>query len=133
MITDGQRKAFEKWVVENTPFTEPRKYNSGLYEQQIHHFLLQVWLAAQQIKPLEFVECSIQYRDLPVAYLKAETPLGKYTIHKYKYFGDQFATNYFYSGPGNGGKSVAAEATAIEAANEDYRKRVLSCLVWGGV
>lgn len=97
------------------------------------HFARELIALAQQIKPLEFVECSIQYRDLPAAYLKAETPLGNYTIHKYKYFGDQFATNYFYTGPGNGGKSFASESTAIEAANEDYQSRVLSCLVWGGV
>lgn len=95
----------------------------------VYEFARDLIALAQQIKPLEFVECSIQYRDLPVAYLKAETPLGNYTIHKYKYF---FAANYFYSGPGNGGKSVAAEATAIEAANEDYRKRALSNLVHGG-
>ena len=99
----------------------------------VYEFARELIGMAQQVKPLEFVECNIQYRDRPAAYLKAETPLGKYTIHKYKYFGDQFATNYFYTGPGSSGKAVAAEATAIEAANEDYQRRVLSCLVHGGV
>lgn len=127
---DKQRKIFEKITVPHFP--SGNYDNSSIIEDHWQTFQ-EGWQAAQEVKALDFQECNIQFGDSPAAYLKAETSLGNYTIHKYKYFGDQFATNYFYSGPVDSGKSVAAEETAIEAANIDYRKRVLGCLVNGGV
>lgn len=80
----------------------------------IEGFARELIALAQQIKPLEF-------QDNGYGVLVAESPMGQVRI-----IGGRRYLRY-------SGKSFDTEAEAIEAANEDYRKRILSCLVWGGV
>ena len=70
---------------------------------------------AQQVKSLEFVQDD--YGDLV-----AKSPMGKFHV-----------LNMVLSGFVYNGKSYPTEYEAIEAANEDYQRRVLQCLVHGGV
>jgi hypothetical protein len=77
---------------------------------------------AQEVKPLELV-------PLPSGIKQAHTQFGAYSFCAYI---DEVRmllpeeANYY-------DKGYKTEAEAIEAANADYRKRVLSCLVNGGV
>lgn len=74
---------------------------------------------AQQIKPLEFEKAGY--------WVKADCSFGRYVVSDeagiWQIFlnGNVFECEYIN------------KAEAIAAANEDYRKRVLSCLVHGGV
>ena len=115
MITDEQRKAFEAWFKENRSSGQMPITKLGSYYLAEHESAWKAWQAAQQIKPLEFIQDD--YGDLV-----AKSPMGKFHV-----------LNMVLSGFVYNGKSYPTEYEAIEAANADYRKRVLSCLVNGGV
>ena len=60
-------------------------------------------------------------------YMVTETGIGTYAIdHDGGYYMIIFNDDKYRA-------LYATEAEAIAAANEDYQRRVLSCLVWGGV
>lgn len=104
----------------------------------VYEFARELIALAQQVKPLVFVKRQFHVPVGPDAHLVADCITGKYLIHmvaypviaKMKYFfsGPEFGThtNYYER------KQFNTEAEAIAAANEDFQRRVLSCLVWGG-
>lgn len=77
---------------------------------------------AQQVKPLVWTDLK------HITGKKAETCFGNYYVNKI----DALPYRTVYIGEGEF-DYADTEAEAISAANEDYRKRVLSCLVNGGV
>lgn len=86
------------------------------------HFARELIALAQQIKPLVWTD--LKYATGK----KAETCFGNYYVSKID------ALPYWTVYLGEDEFDYAdTEAEAIEAANADYRKRVLSCLVWGVV
>jgi len=96
-------------------FYETEDFDFGGWFGEVRLFAREIIELAQQVKPLEFV----QDDD---GDLVAKSPMGKFHVLK------MVLSGFVYNG-----KSYPTEYEAIEAANEDYRKRVLSCLVWGGV
>ena len=114
MITD-ERKTFEQWYMAQFGDKDMQTTESGNYFYVRHAAAWKSWQAAQQVKPLEFVQDD--YGDLV-----AKSPIGKF-----------HALNMVLSGFVYNGKSYPTEVEAIAAANQDYQRRVLSCLVWGGV
>lgn len=86
------------------------------------HFAQAIFKLAQEVKPLDFVRIDTTTK-------KADTAFGPYFICDYI---DEVRmalpeeTNYF-------GRGYKTEEEAIEAANIDNRRRVLGCLVNGGV
>ena len=89
---------------------------------RIEEFARELIALAQQVKPLGF-------RRIDKTTKKADSVFGPYFICDY-IDGVRMALpeeiNYY-------GRGYTTEAEAIEAANEDYQRRVLSCLVWGDV
>lgn len=81
----------------------------------VYEFARNLIALAQQIKPLEFVQDS-------VGDLVAKSTMGNFYVLK------MILSGFVYNG-----KPYKTEAEAIAAANEDYQRRVLSCLVWGVV
>ena len=125
MITDEQRKAFEQWYMAQFGDKDMQTTESGNYFYVRHAAAWKSWQAAQQVKPLEFE------RD-EFGCLSAESQFGDYEIFNYgqRYGGYE---GYSFEGPDRISKVVKTEVEAIAAANQDYQRRVLSCLVHGGV
>lgn len=115
-MNDEQRKAFEEWADDKYVL---HKDHDGDYMYTGAKCAFEAWQVAQQVKPLEFV--------LEEEVWKAHTELGCiciFGVHDRRwvlYFDDDQCNN----------QRFATKAAAIEAANADYRKWVLSCLVWG--
>lgn len=107
MITDEQHAAFEHWA--------QKHLNADWFN---YVCAWQAWQAAQQIKPLEFEKAGY--------WVKADCSFGRYVVSDeagiWQIFlnGNVFECEYIN------------KAEAIEAAKEDYQRRVLSCLVHGG-
>lgn len=112
MITDEQiRQLQRKWV-----------YVLYGNENDVHGlipFARELIALAQQVKPLEFKQHGHR--------IYATTNFGDYFVeetmegHAYEFESDESELVY------------DTEEEAIEAANEDYQRRVLSCLVNGGM
>ena len=121
MISDEQRNAFEKWAT-SQQFCLGRFNSVDEYMNDNTHFAWEGWQAAQKVKPLDFVRIDTTTK-------KADTAFGPYFICDYI---DEVRmalpeeTNYY-------GRGYKTEDEAIEAANIDNRRRVLGCLVNGGV
>ena len=106
---------------------------------RIEEFTRELIALAQQVKPLEFIKQEFRVPVGPNAHLVADCITGKYMIHRVAY--PVIAKMlYFFAGPEFGThtsylerEKFDTEAEAIEAANADYQRRVLSCLVHGGV
>ena len=87
----------------------------------VYEFARELIALAQQVKPLEVVTSPSGKH--------AHTQFGTYWFRAY---GDEVRMslpeerNYY-------GRRYKTETEAIAAANEDYRRRVLGCLVNGGV
>lgn len=88
----------------------------------VYEFAGDVIALAQQVKPLVWTDLK------HITGKKAETCFGNYYVSKI----DALPYRTVYIGEGEF-DYADTEAEAISAANEDYRKRVLSCLVWGVV
>ena len=88
-------------------------------DEDINAFVAEIVALAQQVKEPVW--------RLVSGYMIAETEIGQYTIdHDAGYYTiiyHDIEYRVLYD----------TETEAIEAANADYRKRVLSCLVWGAV
>lgn len=116
MITDGQIKQ----LAVSCGFKLTNETGDDL-KPYVYEFARELIALAQQVKPLEFV--------LEEEVWKAHTELGCiciFGVHDCRwvlYFDDDECNN----------QRFATKAAAIEAANADYRKWVLSCLVWGWV
>jgi len=91
----------------------------------VYKFARELIAMAQQVKPLEFE----RQKD---GTLLARHPLGYYEVFRYEerykkgYTGFSFENHCLIS------EVVETEAEAIAAAQQDYQRRVLSCLVNGG-
>ena len=93
----------------------------------VYEFARELIALAQQVKPLEF-------KCLHSAVF-AHTAIGDYEIlHTVDDIdGRPEAEGYYYELANSGAlEAYETEAEAIAAANEDYRRRVLGCLVNGG-
>lgn len=105
MTSDEQRKAFEQWAT-SQQFCLERFDAVDEYMNDNTHFAWEGWQAAQKVKPLEFKQ------DEDGDYC-AKTILGEYRI----YAGKMFIFRRL---------ELKTLEEAIEAANADFRKRVLS-------
>lgn len=117
MISDEQRKAFENWA-------KPEKFNldaraNGAYMNYRTNFVYMGWQAAQEVNEPVW--------RLVSGYMVADTDIGQYTID----YDAGYYTIIFHDIKYRVLYDTGAEA--IEAANADYKRRVLSCLVNGGV
>ncbi len=113
MISDEQRNAFEKWAT-SQQFCLGRFNSVDEYMNDNTHFAWEGWQAAQKVKELDFV---LDHDNDLVAH----TMSGCFIIMIREGW-------YIFNGTPYG-----TEAEAIEAANVDYKRRALSCLVNGGV
>lgn len=117
-MNDEQRKAFEEWADDKYVL---HKDHDGDYMYTGAKCAFEAWQVAQQVKSLEWVEVSDALKVV-------KTVFGEYgvfisgSVTSAKFAGDDYYSRLF-----------SIEAEAIAAANADYRKRVLSCLVNGGV
>lgn len=123
MITDEQFEACR--IAANESY---KRYKSSVRGQMITpeddwewHFARELIALAQQVKPLEVVTSPSGKH--------AHTQFGTYWFRAY---GDEVRMslpeerNYY-------GRRYKTETEAIAAAQQDYQRRVLSCLVHGGV
>ena len=92
------------------------------------HFVRELIALAQEVKPLDFERQSD-------GTLLARHPLGYYEVFRYeeKYRNRNDCTGFSFESHCYISKVKETEDEAIEAANIDFRKRALSCLVNGGV
>lgn len=87
----------------------------------VYEFARELIALAQQVKPLEWVEVSDALKVV-------KTICGEYAVfNSITVVSAKFADDEYYS------RLFRTEAEAIEAANEDYQRRALGCLVHGGV
>ena len=95
----------------------------------VYEFVRELIALAQQVKSLEFVKTGDYDNSTPpVEHYSATTEFG---IIELIVDGDGvvragFLDSIVYD------RDFTTLTKAIEAANEDYQRRVLSCLVWGG-
>lgn len=95
----------------------------------VYEFVRELIALAQQVKPLEFVKTGDYDNSTPpVEHYSATTEFG---IIELIVDGDGavragFLDSIVYD------RDFTTLTKAIAAANEDYQRRVLSCLVWGG-
>lgn len=126
-MNDEQRKAFEEWADDKYVL---HKDHDGDYMYTGAKCAFEAWQVAQQVKSLEFVKTGDYDNSTPpVEHYSATTEFG---IIELIVDGDGavragFLDSIVYD------RDFTTLTKAIEAANEDYRKRALSCLVHGGV
>lgn len=128
MIRDEQRKAFEQWAT-SQQFCLERFNSVDEYMNDNTHFAWEGWQAAQKVKPLNF-------EDDGHGGVYAQTLIGIYDIYHTSEDRELVpeGEGYYFERNCRIIKGVyATQDEAIEAANADFRKRVLSCLVNGGV
>lgn len=97
-------------------------------DNDIREFIGEITKLAQQVKPLEFKRMH--------GAVFAHTEIGDYEIFHTSddVDGRPDGDGYYYELANSGAlETYPTEAEAIAAANADYQRRVLSCLVWGGV
>jgi hypothetical protein len=88
---------------------------------RIEEFARELIALAQQIKPLEWVEVSDALKVV-------KTICGEYAVfNSITVVSAKFADDEYYS------RLFQTEAEAIEAAQQDYQRRVLGCLKFGEV
>lgn len=126
-MNDEQRVKFEAFLIEHDSEIGHGRYHKyhPMYPDQYFdynaHIAWLAWQAAQQVKSLEWVEVSDALKVV-------KTVFGEYgvfisgSVTSAKFAGDDYYSRLF-----------SIEAEAIAAANADYQRRVLSCLVWGWV
>jgi hypothetical protein len=110
-------------MISDEQINELYKHHIGVPLHGVINFSRELIALAQEVKPLDFIPL-----DHTNIIKQADTVCGEY-----------FIRNYFDESclalPGDSyyKRTYNTEAEAIEAANVDYRKRVLSYLVNGGV
>lgn len=126
MISDKQiKQALEAAGVEFQYFTHARTNAQMCTTEGSRDFnelvkgIRSIIALAQEVKPLEFIPT-----DHTNIIKQADTVCGEYFTHDYFVeFRMALPGDTYYN------RIYSTEEEAIEAANADYRKRVLSCLV----
>ena len=134
MITDEQRKAFEQWYMVQFGDKDMQTTESGNYFYVRHAAAWKSWQAAQQVKELDFTDATVEGWAIggwaKSKCYRAKSSIGTYNVYDVE---GQNGRYCFYSFDYESSDNYQTLDEAIEAANADYRKRVLSCLVNGGV
>ncbi len=110
-------------MISDEQINELYKHHIGVPLHGVINFSRELIALAQEVKPLDFIPL-----DHTNIIKQADTVCGEYFTHDYFVeFRMALPGDTYYN------RIYSTEEEAIEAANADYKRRVLSCLVNGGV
>lgn len=135
-MNDEQRVKFEAFLIEHDSEIGHVRYHKyhPMYPDQYFdynaHIAWLAWQAAKQVKELDFTDATVEGWAIggwaKSKCYRAKSSIGTYNVYDVE---GQNGRYCFYSFDYESSDNYQTLDEAIEAANADFRKRVLSCLV----